>query len=355
MAEDTGQERTEQATERRRQESRKKGQVARSIEVNSALMLMAGFGVLMVFGRRLLSDLKNIMAFFFNLSSSYSFTLPDTRNLFLNVMWNYFSILLPVFIVMTIAGILVNIIQVGFLVTGEPLKPKLEKIDPVQGMKRLFSIKSLETLLRNILKLVIIGWIGYYSVKGILDNVMNMTGASAVQIVSFTSASVMKIAMKILIGYIVLAIFDYIFQRWDYEKSIMMTRQEIKEEMKHMEGDPLLRARIRSVQRQMARRRMLEEVPEAEVVITNPTEFAVALSYEPGMFSPVVVAKGRNMIAEKIRKIAEDSGVPIVENVYLAQALYKAVEIGNHIPEELFTAVAEVLAYVYKLKDKKVV
>ena len=161
--------------------------------------------------------------------------------------------------------------------------------------------------------------------------------------------------MKILIGYSVLAILDYAFQRWDYENSMKMTRQEVREELKQAEGDPLLRARIRSVQREMARRRMMEEVPKAEVVITNPTEIAVALSYESEMSAPVVVAKGRNLIAERIRKIAEEAGVPIVENVALAQALYKAVDIGHHITQELFTAVAEVLAYVYRLKGKKVV
>jgi flagellar biosynthesis protein FlhB len=182
-----------------------------------------------------------------------------------------------------------------------------------------------------------------------------MTGSSVEQIISFTGLSVFRIAMKILIGYVVLAIFDYAFQRWDYENSIKMTRQELREEMKQLEGDPLLRARIRSVQREMARRRMMEEVPKAEVVVTNPTEIAVAISYEPGMYAPVVVAKGRKLLAEKIRKIAEESGIPIVENVILAQSLYKAVDIGRSIPQELYTAVAEVLAYVYQLKGKKVV
>jgi flagellar biosynthetic protein FlhB len=161
--------------------------------------------------------------------------------------------------------------------------------------------------------------------------------------------------MKILIGYAVIAILDYAFQRWDYERSLMMTRQEVREELKQTEGDPLLRARIRSVQRELARRRMMEEVPKAEVVVTNPTEIAVALSYKPGMGAPVVVAKGRRAIAEKIRQKAVEAGIPIVENILLAQALYKAVEIGRSIPAELYTAVAEVLAYVYRLKGKKII
>ena len=197
-------------------------------------------------------------------------------------------------------------------------------------------------------------WIGYNAVKGILTTTMAVSDSSVNTIFSFTGYTVFSIAIKILIGYAVIAVLDYGFQRWDFERSIMMTRQEIREEMKQTEGDPLIRARIRSVQRELSRRRMMEEVPKAEVVVTNPTRLAIALAYEPGMKAPVVVAKGRNLIAEKIREIAIKAGVPIVENVPLAQALFKAVEIGDQIPSDFYTAVAEVLAYVYRLKGKKV-
>jgi len=355
LAEEIGQEKTEQPTERRRREIRNRGQVARSLEINSASILLASFCIFFVFRKHFLNQFHQIMAGFFSISSSYSFTLPNIRNLFINIMWRYFSILMPVFILVAIVGIAVNVMQVGFLFTGEPLKPKMEKISPLAGAKRLFSRRSLETLVKDILKIIVVGWIGYSSIRGMMDNILGMAGSSAAQIISFTGLSVFRIAMKILVGYVILAILDYAFQRWDYENSIKMTRQEIREEMKQYEGDPLLRARVRSVQREMARRRMMEAVPEAEVVITNPTEIAVALSYELGMSAPVVVAKGRKIIAEKIRMIAEEAGVPIIENVILAQALYKAVDVGYPIPEELFTAVAEVLAYIYQLKGKKVV
>jgi len=201
---------------------------------------------------------------------------------------------------------------------------------------------------------VVVGWIGYAAVMDVLDEILGMSGSSAAEVMVFTGATVFSIAMKILIGYVVLAILDYAFQRWDYEQSMRMTRQEIREELKQTEGDPLLRARVRSVQREMARRRMMEEVPKADVVVTNPTEIAVALLYEPGSPAPKVVAKGRRLIAERIRSLAVEHDVPIVRNVALAQALYKAVDIGHYIPGELFTAVAEVLAYVYKLKGRKV-
>lgn len=354
MPEESGQEKTEQATQRRREETRNRGHVARSTEVNSAFMLLAGFTVLMSFRVYILAGMEDIIHGIFLLNPVLTITPSNMRILILSMLWKFFLILLPILAIMTLAGIFVNIVQIGFLFTGEPLQPKLEKINPVEGFKRIFSRRSLETLVRDIIKIVVVAWIGYVAVKGILPGIMQTADYSVGQIFKFTGSTVFSISMKILIGYVIIAILDYAFQRWDYERSIMMTRQEVREELKQTEGDPLLRARIRSVQREIARRRMMEEVPKAEVVITNPTEIAVALAYEPGMIAPKVVAKGRRLIAEKIRQIAEESGVPIVENVLLAQALFKAVEVGHTIPGDLYTAVAEVLAYVFKLKGKKV-
>ena len=354
MAEETGQEKTEQATQRRREETRRRGQVARSPEVNSAGMLLVGFTVLLVFRRHILTGLEEVVTGIFSLLNTFSFTPSNFRLLFMNMIWKFFLILLPVMIFMTLAGILVNVVQVGFLFSGEPLVPKLEKVDPAQGFKRIFSRRSLESLIRDIIKIIVVVWIGFSAIKGILPNVMGMADYTVGQVFAFAGSSVFSIAMKILIGYVIIAVLDYAFQRWDYERSMMMTRQEVREELKQTEGDPLLRARIRTVQREIARRRMMEEVPKAEVVITNPTEIAVALAYEEEMNAPVVVAKGRRLIAERIRRIAEEAGVPIVENILLAQALFKAVEIGQPIPPDLYTAVAEVLAYVYRLKGKTV-
>lgn len=353
LAEDTGQEKTEQATEKRREETRNKGQVARSLEINAAFMLLVSFSVLLILGGGIMGKIEDNIRGYMSLGLKFEITNDSVRNLCLTVIWQYFSILMPFFIILIIAGVLINVVQVGFLFTGEPLKPNLEKISPIAGMKRLFSRKTFESLLRDILKVVVVSWIGYVAVKDILDGLAGMSSASPAQIIAFTGSAVFGIAMKILIGYIIIAIFDYAFQRWDYEKSMMMTRQELRDELRQMEGDPMLKARIRSVQRELARHRMMEEVPKAEVVITNPTEIAIALSYEPGMAAPVVTAKGRHFLAEKIRNIASENGVPIVENVLLAQALYKAVDIGRPVPPELYTAVAEILAYVFRLKNKK--
>ena len=351
MAEETGQEKTEQATQRRREETRKRGQVARSTEINSAVILFASFMVLYIFRDHFIGGFEQLITGFFSMGATTSLGAATTRSLLLNAMFRYFMLMLPVFVIIAAVGVLINVAQVGFLLTGEPLTPRMDKISPLAGAKRLFSRRSLETLIRDILKIIVVGWIGYAAVRSMMGQILSMSGSSAGQIVAFTGMSVFSIAMKILLGYVVLAVLDYAFQRWDYENSMRMTRQEIREELKQTEGDPL---RMRSVQREMARRRMMEQVPEAEVVITNPTQIAVALKYEPGMPAPQVVAKGRNFLAGKIRALAEEHDIPIVENVALAQALYKAVDIGGYITEDLFTAVAEVLAYVYQLKGRKV-
>ena len=354
MPEDTGQERTEQATVRRREETRRRGQVARSTEVNSVGMLLVGFTVLMVFGGYIVSGIEDFFVGFFNGAATTVFSPTSVRAMTIQVIWRYFLILLPVFTLMAVAGVLVNVLQIGFLFTGEPLQPRWEKINPLEGVKRVFSRRSLEMLVRDIIKIVVVGWIGYAALRDALPVVMAMGDQTVGNIFIYTGSTVFSIAMRILIGYVVIAVLDYAFQRWEYERSMMMTRQEVREELKQTEGDPLIRARIRSVQREIARRRMMEEVPEAAVVITNPTEIAVALAYEPDMGAPTVVAKGQRRIAERIREIAVEHDVPIVENVALAQALFKAVDIGAHIPEDLYAAVAEILAYVYRLQRKKV-
>jgi len=353
LAEDSGQEKTEDATQRRREDTRKRGQVARSTEINSAGMLLVGFTSLLLFSDHIVSGLEEVIVWSFQSLQGTAITAENVTMLFHTILWRFFMILLPLFAVMAVAAILVNIFQIGFLFTGEPLVPDLNKMNPLQGFGRIFSRRSAETMVRDIFKVILVSSLGYSAVKKILPRIMEVSSYSIGQILAFTGSSVFSIAMKILLGYIILAILDYGFQRWDYEKSMMMTRQEVREELKQTEGDPMLKARVRAVQREIARRRMMDEVPKAEVVITNPTEIAIAIAYEQGMMAPIVVAKGKRVIAERIRAIAKENGVPIVENVILAQALFKAVEIGNSIPAELFTAVAEVLAYVYKLKGKK--
>lgn len=302
----------------------------------------------------------------FNLMSYYS------RVVFENIGWvsinadnmqdylqlaavGFFRVSAPFIITIMEVGLVANYAQVGPLFTLDPLTPKFSKINPFTGMKRiLFSRKAFVELIKNILKIIVVGLIAYYSIKGHVQDYVPLMDQSAVQLFAYVGRESISLGLKISIALVLMAVLDFMFQKYDYERSIRMTKQEIKEEMKQMEGDPQIKARIRSIQRESARCRMMEDIPEADVVITNPVEIAVALKYAPkDMESPKVVAKGRKKVAEKIRKIAMEHDIPVVEDKPLAWALFKAVKIGEFIPENLFHAVAEILAYVYKLKNKK--
>jgi flagellar biosynthetic protein FlhB len=264
------------------------------------------------------------------------------------------SILLPVMTAVVIAGLLGNIIQVGFLFTGETLVPKFSKLNPIKGMKKFVSIRSLAELVKSLIKVCIVAGVAVLMIRGELENIPGLMQMRPIDIVAFIGSVSLRICFYTCLVLIVLAILDYAFQRWRHEKDLKMTKQEVKDEFKQREGDPKVRARIRKVQIEMARRRMMEAVPEATVVITNPTHLAIALKFDvKKMIAPCVVAKGAGAIAGRIKEIAKKNNVPIVENKPLAQTLFKAVEIGGLIPVELYRAVAEVLAYVYRLREMK--
>jgi flagellar biosynthetic protein FlhB len=235
------------------------------------------------------------------------------------------------------------------------LQPKLDKLNVVNGLKRLLSRRSLVELVRDLLKLAIIGIVAWLAVRAELDRIMTLADAEPAGILTVAGWAVFRVSIKVILALLILALFDYAFQRWDFERSIRMTKQELKEEYKLYEGSPLMRSRIRQVQRELARMRMSKEIPHADVVVTNPTALAVALKYDSEtMSAPTVVAKGARLLAERIKEIARSAGVPIVENKPLARALYASVEIGAIVPAELYKATAEVLAYVYRLRGKTV-
>ncbi|MCP4688204.1 MAG: flagellar biosynthesis protein FlhB, partial [Desulfobacterales bacterium] len=262
-------------------------------------------------------------------------------------------ILSPLMLAVMIAGVVGNVAQFGFLFTTDSLTPNLGKLNPVSGVKRLFSLKSLVELVKSVLKLLVVGLIAYLVLKGELDNIPGLMFLGVRDILDFIGDVSFDIILYVSLVLIILAVLDFSYQRWQHEKDMRMTKQEVKDEGKEREGDPQIKARIRSAQMELSRRRMMEKVPEADVVITNPTHYAVALQFNPKeMVAPRVVAKGSNLVAQKIKKIARENHVPVLEDKPLAQALYKAVDIDDFIPAELYRAVAEVLAYVYRLNGK---
>lgn len=355
MAEESFQERTEKATPRRRKEAREKGQVARSRELSSVSVLLAGLCALSLGSGYFYHQLAQVLRHYLNGAGSLVVTPDNISSIGLVAMKQLFLTLMPLFLVLVAVAVFSNFVQVGALFSTEPIRPKLSKISPLQGLKRIFSLQSLAEFAKSILKIAVVGWVAYRTVWEELENLLPLLDQTPFEILKYTAHVSFSIFLKTCLVIAFLAALDYLFQWWEQEKNLRMTRQEVKEEYKQTEGDPLVRSRIRSIQREMAKRRMMAQVPEADVVITNPTRLAVALRYESGeMEAPMVVAKGAGHVAERIRQVARESGVPVVENKPLARSLYKMVDIGKTIPESLYQAVAEVLAYVYRLKGKTV-
>ena len=352
MAEESFQEKTEPATPKRREESRRKGRVARSQELNSVVVLLAALLGLYMLGGLLYQNLAGFTVQL--LEQSYTFELtPESTHAYM-VGWAkvFFGAVGPILMVVGIAAFGVSLAQVGLVVNEEALNLKLQRLDPIAGAKRLLSKRSLVELVKGIFKIFIVGYIGYITIVPEMHRIAVLADADVGSTFHFIGHMVFKMGLRIALVLLVLAVLDY--QRWEFNQSIRMTKQEVKEEAKQTEGDPQIRMRIRSLQREAARKRMMEEVPKADVVITNPVHYAVALHYDmETMPAPRVVAKGQNLIAQKIKQVARDSGVPVVENKPLAQALFRAVEIGQDIPEDLYRAVAEVLAYVFRLKGNR--
>lgn len=260
---------------------------------------------------------------------------------------------LPVIGVAMVVGVVVNLLQVGVTFTAEPLAPNWARLNPVAGFTRLFSRRAFVDSVKTLLKVLLIGWLTFSAVRADAAMLLRTSEIDPLMVMMLVGQLLYKMAWRVGLAMLVLALLDYGFQRWEYEKSLRMTKEEVKQEMKQTEGDPQVKSRIRARQQAIARRRMMQAVPKADVVVTNPTHYAVALQYDAQkMAAPTVVAKGMNLIALRIREIAQRHGVPIVENPPLAQSLYRTVDIGEQIPPELYQAVAEVLAYVYRLRRR---
>jgi len=354
MPDGQDQEKTEPATSKRRNEARKKGTVALSKEVPSVVILLTALGVFSLAGTTIFTGVADLMRETFQNAASLRINSAEDITSAARVLFGQiFFIIFPLMFAVLIAGVVSHVAQIGFLFTGETLSPKLDKLNPIQGMKKLFSSRALVEVVKSLLKMIIVGGVAYLVVKKRLDDIPGLMALEVGGVLAFIGKMSFEICLYVSLVLIILAGFDYAYQKWKHENDLKMTKQEVKDEHKQQEGDPKIKARIRSIQMEMARKRMMEAVPQATVVITNPTHLAIALKYEmEEMVAPQIMAKGAGFVAEKIKEIAKENNIPIIEQKPLAQALFKSVEPGDLIPAELYRAVAEILAYVYRLKGR---
>ncbi|MDH5189989.1 MAG: flagellar biosynthesis protein FlhB [Gammaproteobacteria bacterium] len=354
MAESDAQERTEEPTAKRLSDAREKGQIARSREMNTMLILLAGGVGMMMMGSYLVSGVADIMSGIFQITRTEIFDTNSPMNLFAKAIADSVGVLTPLFILLFIVALVAPMLLGGFSFSPQSIAFKWEKLDPIKGMGKLFAMRSLMELAKALGKFLLIGsvasgvlWfyfedflvIGNQDIKPALAQTMDILGWSFI----FISASL-----------IVIAAIDVPFQLWDHSRQLKMTKQEVKDEYKQTDGSPEVKSRARQLQREMAERRMMAEVPKADVVITNPTHYAIALRYDQArMDAPVVVAKGADLVAAKIREIANANDIAIVSSPVLARAIYFTTEINKMIPESLYLAVAQVLAYVFQLRGRR--
>ncbi len=353
MANDAYGERTERATPKRREQARGEGKVARSTELTNALALLAGVAALSFLGGGLMHRLSDLFRGLLSASPSAFASEGGIYRAFQQLALQITMILLPFMVALVAVGIGSNVLQVGFMLTGKPLTPRWSLLDPVEGFKRIVSLRSVTELVKSILKISIIGLIAWLTLKSDIDRLVPLTGSDGPILVSQVGATTVRLGLRVALALLVLGILDYGYQRWEYERSIRMSRQELEEEQKQTEGDPRVKARVRMAQRLLARRRMMIDVAKADVVVTNPTHYAVALKYDrQTMPAPLVVGKGIRKLAERIKDVARENRVPIVEDPPLARLLYRECEVGSAIPVSVYQAVARVLAYVWKLRGQ---
>lgn len=346
---------TEEPTEHKLQEARKKGQVFKSQDIIQTILLLTTAGILYMERGWLLLNLRNFMEWSFNLIKP-GLNIRE-RSMFKDgmvVVATYFRILSPLFAAAFIVAILINMAQIKFIFTFYPMKPKISKLNPVEGFKRIFSMKSLVELLKQLAKLTVVTWVCVKVVKAELMSLRMANNWTIPQTINLVRKMAVRIVSYVLAAMAVISVLDYIFQKKQYMKKMKMSIKELKDEYKDTEGNPQVKAKIKQLMRQGAQARMMEEVPNSSAVVSNPTHLAVALRYEPGVdHAPVVVAKGKKLMAVQIKILAESNDVPIIENVELARALFSACEVGSAIPVELYKATAEVLAYVFRMKKKR--
>ncbi|QDI90283.1 flagellar biosynthesis protein FlhB [Salicibibacter halophilus] len=345
-----GQEKTETATPKKREDTRKKGQVAKSNDVNTAVILLVVFILLFVYAAVPGQFMHDLFIEMYINYAGMSFSIENVMALFFDLIFEIAIVLVPILIAALFAGVVSSMLQVGVLFAPEAIKPKLSKINPLKGIKRIFSARAIVELVKAFLKIVLVGLVAFGILGIYVDELLQLALMDVVEgfhLVAWLTG-VIGIACALLL--LLLSVPDYVYQRYDHEKQIRMSKQEVKDEHKKMEGDPQIKAKRRQRAKDVAMQRMMQEVPKADVVITNPTHYAVGLQYDGEvMAAPTVIAKGADYTALRMRQIAELNEVPIVENKPLARGLHDGTDIGQEVPEDLFRAVAEVLAYVYRI------
>ncbi len=353
MAESDSGEKTESPSQKKRDDARKEGQVAFSKELSS-VALLGSVLILFYFGSSTMRDsISEALIYTFQNIDLPELDIPLVKQLFDRSIRSSAIIVMPFFLTVVVVGILASVLQVGVNFTIKPLQPKISKLSPIKGLGRMFSKQAFVEFLKSVFKLSVIGYIGYFTFQESFDVMRSLIASNSKTLLLMTFSLIGNFALRLFVALLIMAIFDYMFQLWDLEQKLKMTKQEVKDEYKQLEGDPALKGKIRQIQQQMSQARMMQEVPDADVVLTNPSHFAIAMKYDREiMVAPQVIAKGVDHIAFRMIEIAKENEVIIYESATMARALYFQVEIGETVPEDFYKAIAEILAFVYKTKKK---
>ena len=353
MAEQDGQEKTEQPTSKRRREARERGSVLQSKEIATVVMLLGVFFMMRLLMPFIYRNVRAYLRFVLDGIGEEPASILS-YSLFASTVITFLKCSLPLLLSSMVLGILAYGIQTRFNITFKALKPKFSKLNPLNGIKKMFSLKSVLELIKNLIKIALLGVLLYNLIKDDIVQVARMIDMPPLNAYVQLLQMAFQLVLKTCMAFTVIAFFDYLYQRWDAEKELKMTKQEVKDEYKQTEGNPEIKGRIRRIQRQMALSRMMQKVPEADVIVRNPTHFAVALKYDPDRHgAPVVLAKGQDELALRIVKAGEENGVFIIENKPLARALYASCRLDQEIPAEFYGAVAEILIYIYRASHRE--
>jgi len=351
MAGDSFQEKTEQPTDKRLEDARKKGQIAQSKELSTCLIILFSSIFLYFSMSQGFNEMFKIYISYVK-NANFDMNMTNIQEIFSFGLFKWLKLVLPIFGLVFAFSIFGNVVQTGFVFSAEAIGVKFEKINPIEGLKNLLSKRSAVEVLKSVIKILVVAYIVYNILIKELPYMLTLSSHDVKSIVGYCGKTVFSIALKVSIVMLFIAGLDFFYQKWQHKKDLMMTQQEVKEEYKEREGNPHIKSRIRSLQREMSRRRMIEDVKRADVIVTNPTTFAVALSYKIGeMPAPMVVAKGAGFVSDKIKEVARKHGIPLIENKPLARGLYYSVKIGAYIPEQFYVVVAELLAEVYRRKN----